>query len=41
MKELAKVWLGTAAAALVYLAICGVLEAHEARIEQCSVIRCA
>jgi hypothetical protein len=40
MKELAKVWLGAAAAALVYLAICGVLEAHEARIEQCSVVRC-
>ncbi|SAL10298.1 hypothetical protein AWB73_00089 [Caballeronia turbans] len=41
MKDLLKVWIGAAAAALVYLAICGVLEAHESRVEQCSVIRCA
>lgn len=40
MKEIAKVWIGAAAIVLVYLMLCGVIESHEARVRQCSVVRC-
>lgn len=41
MKELLRVWIGAAAIVLVYLMLCGVIESHEARVKQCSVVSCA
>lgn len=40
MKELVKVWIGAGVIVLLYLMLCGLLEAHEARTVQCSVVRC-
>ena len=40
MKELAKVWIGAGIVVLVYLILCEIIESHEDRVKQCSVVRC-
>jgi hypothetical protein len=40
MRQLLKIWLGTAAAIAIYLVTCSVLDARQAYYENCSVVRC-
>ena len=40
MKELAKIWIGAAAAAVIYLAMCGIIDSNDARVQQCRVVHC-
>jgi len=40
MNEQIKIWIGAAAVVAIYLLMCSMSDSHEARVMQCSVVRC-
>lgn len=41
MKDTILVWIGAAAAVVIYLAMCSIIDNCEARVEQCRIVRCS
>ncbi|MGN6589333.1 MAG: hypothetical protein ACTHKE_03475 [Sphingomicrobium sp.] len=40
MREMIALWVGTAVAAVIYLAMCSLLDVNQVHYESCSVVRC-
>lgn len=40
MKEQIRIWLGAIVTAVIYLTMCGMLDAHDQKME-CSTVRCS
>jgi hypothetical protein len=40
MREQIRIWAGAAAVVAIYLLMCHAIEEREARIQQCSIVRC-
>ncbi len=40
MREIVKIWIGAAAVVAIYLLLCSSIDAKQADIERCSVVRC-